>query len=424
MATNQRTNHADADPWYEGRAREERFANPRSPRAKNRSESWVSRRRRLHPRRWWRWALLMVLVLLVATCGTYLGLSWTATPKAVHLAAESVPSTPTLHPDRPGYLATGSDFVDFMWWNDRAGDLSGSAVQVVTQGVAPGLSTTSYAFEVSGTLRGSAISLSYDHGPNVLGSVSDGTVSLEFPKPDSTLVPVQFESASAQAYAGALENLGERIDQANQTAESGLVLQQEEQAIKHDEEIVADDIALLTQDEAATSSYIAEIPATLQEEASSLAGTLQIEQQVTGQTGGNDQSQSCGDATRVASGAQQVAADDSAVEGDAGGVEASLSTVNGLRGDIAELQKDFSQLREDEVVLPGYVPPSTPGQTEVTSALAVADSTVQWALSTTNGYIDQANGDMATAFLYETQTYRAGNCGTGEPAPPPAQHIS
>lgn len=426
MARTPRTDHvdADSDPWHADREWAERAPGGRSPGALYRSDggSLTGRTRRSHG---WQWALAALVVLLTAAGGAYLGQSWTGSSKPVHPSTGPFPGTqPNLAPDEPGYLATGSDFVDFMWWKDHAGVLSGSASEVVTQGAAPSLATTSYSFAVSGNLRGSGIILSYDHGNHVFGSVSGDSFSVDFPKPDGSLAPVEFDRATTQEYSSALDDLGQRVDQANQTAESGLVLQQEEQAIKHDEEIVSDDIALVSQDEAAASSYITEIPTTLQDEAKALATTLAIEQQAAAQGGGDGQSQSCSDATRVASSVEQVAGDDSEVEGDAGGVEASLSPVNGLRGDIAELRKDLSQLQEDEVILPGYVPAGSPDQTEVTSALAGADSTVQWALSTTNGYIDQANGDLTTAFSYVDQTYRAGNCGSPEPTPPPAQHIS
>lgn len=147
-----------------------------------------------------------VFAVLLAGCGS---------PQATHRVS---PPTTTMPPVGTGYLASGSDFVDFIQWSDNGGDLSGTAQTVTTQGSAPDITTNSGTLTVSGHRDGSQISLSFNSGPQTFGTISGGSFSLDFPQPDGTLAPVTFDPASAQRYNSAVSSLSNDVAQTNQTA--------------------------------------------------------------------------------------------------------------------------------------------------------------------------------------------------------------
>lgn len=105
--------------------------------------------------------------------------------------------------------------------------------------------------------------------------------------------------------------------------------------------------------------------------------------------------------------------------GDAGAVTADFSSV---RHGISQLQKDFATLQSDESDLPGYLPPQAPSQANVNMAIAAANAATASATSITNGYINQANADVTTAYQYAAQVYTAGNCGAAPSAPSSQPH--
>jgi hypothetical protein len=159
----------------------------------------------------------------------------------------------------------------------------------------------------------------------------------------------------------------------------------------------------------------------IQQEGNDLATTQQAEQQVAAESGTAGQDQTCTDADGVGTDADTVSSDADGVSSDADGVEGSL---NQLRSDICALQADYSQLQNDQSKLPGYVPPGTPDQSDVSSALSTANNAVQSAISTTNGYIGEANSDVSTVTQYEDQAVQTGNCGSAPSASSPIQNIS
>jgi hypothetical protein len=71
-----------------------------------------------------------------------------------------------------------------------------------------------------------------------------------------------------------------------------------------------------------------------------------------------------------------------------------------------------------------FRPAGLPNQAAVNGAAATANAAIASAISTTNGYIDQVNGDVTTAYGYTAQAYQAGNCGEAPAAPDPQPHIS
>ncbi len=110
--------------------------------------------------------------------------------------------------------------MDFIQWTDNNGELSGSAQEVWTDGQAPDMEATNETFNVLGTLNGSAITLTFDRGAQVFGTMSLDGFTVDFPQNDGTLAAVTFESTSAAQYNDAVTNLDQQVDEANQVAEN------------------------------------------------------------------------------------------------------------------------------------------------------------------------------------------------------------
>jgi hypothetical protein len=80
----------------------------------------------------------------------------------------------------------------------------------------PNETTSSRTLTLAGTLSGSAISISFNGAPDTFGQLSNGRFTLDVPQPDGTLAPVTFHSASAADFNGAVGNLSQQVQTANQ----------------------------------------------------------------------------------------------------------------------------------------------------------------------------------------------------------------
>jgi len=367
-------------------------------------------------------------VLLVAAGGTYFGTK-TFRPSNSHNAGQGNTgiagaaggsgTSSTLPPIGNGYISTGADYVDFIQWNNNDGTLSGSAQAVVVQGTPPDAKTSSDTLSVSGTLNGSAISVSFEGSPPEFGTISGGSFTLDFPQPDGTLAPITFNSVSAEQYNSAVADLGQRVSQANQTAANAEALQKEEQKIDADAAQAQSDISEgLSGDESSLTQDVKGIPPLLQEAASDLAKAKAEEQTVAGEPGA---AQQCDNSYTTSDDAYTVSDDAYSVADQASTVQDDL---NAIRQTVQSLQSDFATLQSDESSLPGYNPSGAPSKSDVSNAIAGANGAVASAIPTTNGYIDQVNADVTTAYQYAGQATQAGNCGTAPTAPTAAQHVS
>lgn len=379
-------------------------------------------------RRWWphgrQWAIVVVIVLLLVG-GVYVGENKTSSPGSHRGSTGGTKgSASTLRPVRRSYLASGSDFVDFIRWTDDRGTIKGSAEAVTTQGTAPQLTTTSTTLDVQGKQRGSNISLSFDHGPKESGKITSGSFTLDFPQPGGTPAPVTFRKASAPLYNEDVSSLSQRVTQANQRVSDSQALVQAEQAIDNEAATVLADISTLSEDEASTNTDLQAIQAVLQTETTQVATTQQAEQQVASESSSSPQAKTCADAGAVGTDAAAVANDLAQVSTDATQVQGTLSSGTGLDAEVAQLNSDYSQLQSEEAALNNYVPSNGPSQTDVSNASTAATNAEQSTVTTTNGYIDQANSGTTTAYQYVAQAFQAGKCGTGPTAPSPVQHIS
>jgi len=366
-----------------------------------------------------------ILVLLIAAAGLLTACGGGVSAGNSNSQTAGGSAATTVPPVGSGYLASASNFVDFVQWNDDNGKLTGSAQSVEASGQSPNLTTANRTLVVTGTLSGPSLSLSFDGSALAFGTLSSGSFTLNFPQPGGTLAPLTFQSATAAQFNADVAQLGRGIALANQTAAQAAQVAKEQHAIDSDISTVSGDISSVS-DQSSLTQSVASTQSSLQQEATDLATTQAKQQQVASEASGGDQTQTCYDASQgVGYQASQGVAYDASQ-----GVEYTASQgvehdASGLRTAIAGLQQDFNQLQSDEATLTSYSPSGAPTQTQVDQATGAVTAAISSAVATTNGYIDQANADVATAFQYVAQAYQAGGCGAPPTAPTPQQpHIS
>ncbi len=363
----------------------------------------------------------MVCAGLLAACGT----GSTALSGAHHTqTAASSSSATTAPPVGSGYVATGSDFVDFIQWNDNDGKLTGTAQSVTTSGQTPNMTTAGNSINVTGTISGSSISLSFNYGTLTFGTLSGGSFTLDFPQSDGSLAPVTFTSASATRFDQDLASLKGQVAQSNQAEVNAQNLAKQEQTINGDATAVANDIGNISGAASQANSDAHGVQSSLGGEATELSDTQSAEAQVaTEAQAGPDGSGTdvCGDAEDVGGDAQDVAGDAQDLEGSA---ESVTNDVASIHGDVSQLNTDFATFQSDQAGLPSYSPPSPPTQDQVSQAAAGGSASAASVVTTTNGYIAQANADVTTAYQYAAEAYQAGNCGPAPTAPQPQADIS
>lgn len=358
----------------------------------------------------------------VVLCGVALALAGcsTAGPSA------SAGSGLTIPPVGSGYLASGSSYVIFIQWIDTNGNVNGTAQNISVADQPPNASTQTDTLSVFGQVNGSRLTLRFSDGNEQFGTMSSSGFTINFPQPDGTLAPITFHAASTADFNRAVDKLRTGISKANTVAANAQRLAQLEQTIDGDASQVATRLAAFGPDERTMSADLQSVLAGVQQTASDLSAVQSAEQQVSAESPTTTYPQgACGDASGVAGDASGVAGDASGVGGDAGAIQADLSPSSlGVGSDVTILQNDWSQLANDEKSVPGYQPPNAPSANDVSQALASANSAIQVTLSTTNGYIDQANADVATAYQYADQAFQTAGCGTSPTPPTPIQHIS
>jgi hypothetical protein len=376
----------------------------------------------------------VVVALIGMAAGIYFGV--VRSSLAGHDRYASVPSVgttsmppssaaSTLPPVGTGYLSTDSGTVIFLQWNQHGDYLSGTAQEDSADGTPPNATVSVDTVEFTGEIHGSSISLSFDGSPMEFGTIASGHFTINFPDSQGDLVPVTFTAASASQFNQAVSTLHDNVRRANQVAANLQALQQAEQQISDDATAVQTDIASLADGETSLTGAVRSVLGALQQESTDLATTKQDEQKVQSEAAQGDQWQACYDAQQgVAYDASQGVAYDASLGVEFDANQDVAYQIDGLRHTIGVLQSDFAQFQADSSQVPGYVPTNAPTQAEVSQTVNGVGVAISAAIVTTNGYIDQANADVTTAFQYVAEAYQAGNCGTPPSAPEPQQHIS
>jgi hypothetical protein len=357
-------------------------------------------KRNWYARRGW-WAIGAVIVVVAAVVGA-VALAGSSTGNAGLNSKRGA----TQNAVGSGYLAKESEAIVFIQWNQSGKNLSGSAQVEALSGDPPNQSVSTDTISVSGQINGSTITLSFNDGAKVFGTLSGGTFTVNFPQRDGSLAPVRFTAATASQFNNALTALQGNTGSANESAAAAQAVASEEQSIDKAAQAVEGDISGLSVTQN-LSSDLGEFSADLAQARTDLGTVAQDEQTViTESHNGTDPDQVCSDSDTVQSDADTVGSDGDAVSSTADSVEGDISS---LRDDITGLQQDFVTLQRAQSQQPSYND-GAPSQAAVNQAVAAADAAIKSALNTANGDIGQANS-------YETQAYndavaaaQAGSC--------------
>jgi len=354
---------------------------------------------------WLTWGVpAIVLAVILAGTGIYFGHVVTfksppasSSPQSPNAAAAPTTTRP---PVGTGYLATGRSTVIFIQWNDVNGTLSGTAQDVALTGTAPTLHLSSSSLRVSGELTGSRITLSFDGGVQEFGTLSSGSFTVNFPQSDGTLAPVTFTTATTAAYNQAVEKLRAEVAADNTAARNAEARAKTETGIYQDAKAVLGEIGTLQTQTTQLPKTVAGVSTSLSGEATGLAQTQSALSTV----------HSCVDASEVGVDANEVAVDANQVSISANQVKRAIGSI---QSEISTLDTSLTALNQAETNFPGYTPPNQPAPTSAAQAIAAANGAVASAITTTNGYIGQANADVSTAQGVAAQALRNASCSGG-----------
>ncbi len=363
-----------------------------------------------HPR-WW-WSIPGAVLVVAGVAGGVLATRSNPSPTHANATASQSSSGATSNTGNSeavgtGYLATEPDGVIFLQWTQTGNQLSGSAQYDTLEGTPPNSTVNTQTISVTGSLNGSQITLSFNGGAEVFGTISGGSFSVNFPQQNGQLAPVQFTSATAAQFNQALARLQGNTGSANQNAAAAQQLQKEQQAIDGASQAVSNDISGLQSDASQLSGALGGFGgdiATMQKDLATVAAQEQTV--ITESHNGTDPNQVCSDSDTDQSDADTVGSDGDTVSSTADGVEGDIRT---LRNDISGLQSDFSTLQSDQAALPSYHD-GAPGQGAVNEAQASAQGAITAALTEANGDIGQANGYEQQATADAASAAQAGNC--------------
>lgn len=366
--------------------------------------------------RWW--VLIAAVVLIAGATGVLVALHGSGNPSTK--AATGGAGASTASTGQPavgnGYLANEPGAVVFIQWTESGTDLTGSAQVETLSGSPPNQTVHTDTLTVSGQLQGSTITLSFNGGTEVFGTLSGGSFTVNFPQTDGSLAPVTFSSATAAQFNQALAELQGNTGSADSQAAAADQLAAERAAIDRASSEVSSQLSGLQSDVSSMNSSLGAFSAQLGQEQADLATEAALEQQViTESQNGTDNNQVCSDADTVASDGDTVDSDGDSVSSDADTTE---SDVTGVRNDIGNLQGAATALQNAQAALPSY-DDGAPTQSTVNQTIASAQQAISSAIGTANTAIAQANG-------YENQGYQdaqgaasAGNCAA--PAQPYTQ---
>ena len=359
-------------------------------------------RRWYAPRRWW---AIAGVVIVGATAVLTLALAKSPTI-ATRIARRPNNST-VANAVGSGYLADESNAAFFIQWTRSGNNLSGTAQAESLSGSAPNEVVASSTISVEGQVHGSTITLSFNNGSTVFGTLSGGSFTVNFPQSDGSLAPVTFTSASAVQFNQALSALQRAVGNANISAATAETIASEQQSIDNVAAAVEQDLAGLKAGDESLSNDVGSFANDLAQANTDLGTTVQGEKLViTESENGTNPIQVCSDSITVGSDLITVSSDGDTVSSTADSVESDVSS---LRSGISGLQQDFSQLQSAQALQPSYID-GAPSQSEVSQAIATAQSEVAAAIASANAAINQVNS-------YETQAYndavaaaQSGNC--------------
>jgi hypothetical protein len=308
------------------------------------------------------------------------------------------PSSPVAgaEPGVTTYLCSGSTNDTLLQWRDSTGGLSGTYESAQLSGQAPSEQVNSSSGELSGTLNGTAITLSIGLSQSLYGTLSNGQLTLNVPQSDGTIRAGTCNQSSLSDWNKAVTSLSSQASSDNDTANQQAAQQQHDQQVSQAQRSLAGEVSSLESDSTTLNND------------NSLADTVSQMKSDYGQEQSEwqtVQSDSC----------QNKSYDAGTVGYDAGTVNYDLGTLNydvtSLQdGGIQTVRDDLSKVSSDISTIQnlGATPAtnSSPAVAAGNKALTSAASAISWA----DGQGKTINGE-AQALATTAQNYASSHCG-------------
>lgn len=304
-------------------------------------------------------------------------------------------------PGEPGiatYMCSGRSSDMLLQWRDSSGDLSGTYENAGLSGQAPTETVSSGSGGLSGTVAGTAITLSVGLSQPLYGTCSGSQLTLNVPQQDGTIQAGTCTQATISQWNNTIASLNGTASSDNNTAlqqqaqASSAAAQQQAQQ-QHDQQV--------SQAQQSLSGDVS----TLASDAGTLNGDKSLGGDITTmkndyQTGQNDwdteQSDSC----------SNFSSDSTTVDSDATTVDSDLTTLHSdiqtlQSGDIQSVQTDLSNVQFDLSTLSGLgATPDTNASPAIAAgnqALKSAANAITWANQNGNSIDTQAHALATTA---------------------------
>lgn len=334
-----------------------------------------------------RTAVAAVAGLVLAGCGS--------SPLHMTSTAASSPDA-AAEPGVSTYLCQGADNGTLLQWRDSDGDLSGTYEFAQLSGQAPQEQVSSNSGNLSGTLDGTAITVSIGLSQPLYGTLSGGQLTLNVPQQDGTIQAGTCTQASIGDWNNAVAALDSRASGDNQQANQAQAQASHDQGVSQAQQSLASDVSGLQNDSNSLNND------------NSLAGdikSMQTDYATEQSDYKTEQSDSCdsmgGDADTVGGDSDTVGGDLDTLNGDIGTLQSG--GMQGIKADLANVQSDLSALQS----LGASPDTSTsPAIAAGNQALKNAANAISWA----QGQGKQINGE-AQQLTTTAQNYASSHCG-------------
>jgi hypothetical protein len=293
------------------------------------------------------------------------------------------------------YLCSGSTNDTLLQWRDSTGGLSGTYEFAQLSGQAPSEQVNSNSGELSGTLNGTAITLSIGLSQPLYGTLSNGQLTLNVPQSDGTIQAGTCNQSSLSDWNKAVASLSSQASGDNNAANQQAAQQQHDQQVNQAQQSLAGDVSSLEGDSTTLTNDNSLADAVNQMKSD--YGKEQSEWQTV-------QSVSC----------QNMSYDAGTVGYDAGTVNYDLGTLNydvtSLQdGAIQTVRNDLSKVSNDISTIQNLgATPGTDSSSAVAAgnkALTSAANAIFWA----DGQGKTINGE-AQALATTAQSYASSHC--------------
>jgi hypothetical protein len=293
------------------------------------------------------------------------------------------------------YVALASDTADLIHWTTTGQRFSGSLSLTSIESNPPDEWLSKSSEPVTGRFNGSHIRLHMPGEPTQTGTVSGTAFTVRVLGPGGALVPSTFSLGSATQFAQASSHLSATVAVVNQAA----ALRAELPGLKAPFDpsmylqAFPDDVAQM--DLLESDSLVNQFDSTV---SSSACEALEYN------NGGLSSQEE--EATQMSTSSAGLAA-----------------AIGATRSLMATVTSNLQQLQTDETAA-GFTPAGAPSSAQVTSAIDGAQQLIVSAVAQANGYIAQADSDLATVTQYVFSASQLNGCGLTVNAPTMVSQLS